>query len=222
MRRAVSAAAVAVGLAGVVAGGVGLVAPGSAAVPDAGSVPAAAAAGHRAVRLAARPRARSDRARAASTAPWSAPPDRLDIAALDLRAPVVPVPVGRDGGVRVPSDVRIVGWVATSGRLGERRGTAALVGHLDDTAGRLGVLERLARIRVGTHVVVHAAGGGATTYVVQAVRSYPKAALPRDTFTPRGHPRLALITCTGPYDADAGGHPGNLVVWAVPASPVAR
>ena len=57
---------------------------------------------------------------------------------------------------------------------------------------------------------------GRLTYVVQAVRSYPKAALPVEVFDRSGAPRLVLITCGGSFDRRTRHYADNIVAYAVP------
>ncbi len=40
-----------------------------------------------------------------------------------------------------------------------------------------------------------------------------KAALPADLFSNRGSPKLALVTCGGPYDAGTRHYLDNVIVW---------
>ena len=53
---------------------------------------------------------------------------------------------------------------------------------------------------------------------VRSVRLVERASLHQRSavFSPRGAPRLVLITCAGPYDPARGGYRDNLVVTAVP------
>jgi hypothetical protein len=45
----------------------------------------------------------------------------------------------------------------------------------------------------------------------------PKAQLPTDIWSQKGHNHLELVTCGGTFDAAAGHYRDNIVVTAVPA-----
>jgi hypothetical protein len=206
--RAAGPVGLGMGLAAVAGGLVLLTTGGGAAPSPAGAVPASAV------------RAPASHASAVVAPPVSraaTPPVRLDLPSLHVTAAVQPVGVYGDGSVDVPPDVRAVGWVATTGRPGEAVGTAVIVGHVDGRSGQLGALAGMGTLRMGARVQLQAADGVSSTYVVKALRVYRKTQLPRDLFTARGRPRLALVTCTGPFDRGRQAYPDNLVVYAVPA-----
>jgi hypothetical protein len=58
----------------------------------------------------------------------------------------------------------------------------------------------------------------AQDFAVEATRFVPRDQLSRDpdAFARKGPLRLVLITCGGPYDADAGGYRDNVVVVSTP------
>jgi hypothetical protein len=43
-----------------------------------------------------------------------------------------------------------------------------------------------------------------------------KTRLPPSLFDTAGPPRLALVTCGGPFDSATGHYLDNIIVWAVP------
>ena len=99
----------------------------------------------------------------------------------------------------------------SSGRYGSPRVHAVL-----RTQGR-GAFYPLREADAGDRVVVASDGGRRLTYRVVARELFRKRVLPlEDLFRRDGREVLTLITCGGPYLADAGGYQDNVVVSAVP------
>lgn len=186
-----------VGMAVVVTGAVLLAAPSGKPAPNAGTVP------------------KTGHAAAAPAASYGAPPARITVPGW-FTAPVEPVAADVHGAVRVPHSPRELGWWALGGIPGSRRGTVLLAGHVDSRDAGLGVLVVLRDIPTGTPVDITATDGSHHRYTLTARRTYPKNALPADLFTGRGGERLALVTCTGPFDAAHGGYGNTLVVYGTP------
>ena len=69
---------------------------------------------------------------------------------------------------------------------------------------------------MGDRITVTSRSGAARTYRVVSVRTMPKPQLPPDIYSTRGRPRLALVTCGGPFLEAAGHYRDNVVVIAVP------
>lgn len=146
----------------------------------------------------------------------AAPPARLRLPALGVDAPVVPVDVQPDRALAVPDDPTVVGWWRAGPQPGALAGSVVLDGHVDTRADGPGALFRLADLRPGHPVIVETAAGE-VSYVVRAVRRYPKAELPAEVFDTAGAPRLVLITCGGAFDRRTRHYADNVVVYAVPA-----
>lgn len=71
----------------------------------------------------------------------------------------------------------------------------------------------MVELRPGDTARVGGAGGQQRDYVVVAVRTFPKHALPaEELFARAGRERLVLVTCGGRYDPDDGGWDSNIVV----------
>ncbi|MFJ3224487.1 class F sortase [Streptomyces sp. NPDC086783] len=134
----------------------------------------------------------------------------------DFRATVVPVAASADGEVILPKDAQRGGWWALGSPAGASQGTMLIAGHVDTPAG-LGAFAAIHDLRLGARLTVTAADGHTYPYVVAARRTYLQRNLPRDLFTRQGAPRLALLTCGGTYEREAGGYDSNLVVYATPA-----
>ena len=91
-----------------------------------------------------------------------------------------------------------------------------IAGHVDSAARGPGAFFRLKEARVGDRITITSRSGSVRTYRVVSLRTMPKAQLPTDIYSTRGRPRLALVTCGGPFLEAAGHYRDNVVVIAVP------
>jgi hypothetical protein len=158
-------------------------------------------------------------ARPAAPAPpvTAAPPVRLTVPARGIDAPLDPVGVEPAGEMTLPRDVDRVGWYRFGPAPGAAEGTVVLAGHVDDVEQGLGALAPLRRAEPGDEVVVETADGAVTRWQVVSREVIDKPGVPfGDLFARSGPPRLALITCGGPFDADSRSYRDNVVVVAVP------
>ncbi len=158
-------------------------------------------------------------ARPAAPAPpvAAAPPVRLTVPARGIDAPLDPVGVEPAGEMTLPRDVDRVGWYRFGPAPGAAEGTVVLAGHVDDVEQGLGALAPLRRAEPGDEVVVETADGAVTRWQVVSREVIDKPGVPfGDLFARSGPPRLALITCGGPFDADSLSYRDNVVVIAVP------
>ena len=147
----------------------------------------------------------------------AAAPQRLSLPGVDVAMPVAATGVQSDGQMELPDDPSVIGWYKFGASPGDRRGSAVLGGHVDSLDKGIGPLARLASVDVGDRVVVTDAQGKPVRYEVTSVERVTKAALPVDVlFRPEGPHQLAVITCGGRYDPDAGGYEDNIVVLARP------
>ncbi|MFF8829657.1 class F sortase [Streptomyces sp. NPDC015131] len=176
--------------------------PGPARVPDAGTVPGAAAA----------PSTAGGAARAYS------PPVSLGLPGHVRAMPVDPVTADAAGALAVPPSPARLGWWALGAPPGAPRGTVLLAGHLDSAAEGPGPFEALHDVPLGARAEVTAADGRRHTYRIVARRTHAKKALPRDLFTARGAARLALVTCAGDFDPATRAYAENLVLYGEPVS----
>jgi LPXTG-site transpeptidase (sortase) family protein len=121
-----------------------------------------------------------------------------------------------DGVLKVPEDVRHVGWWDGSAWAGEPFGSTVIAGHVD-SATEGGFFARLLRIRVGDTITLQA-DSHRLKYRVTSVRRVARTALATDSeaLKQTGSHRLVLITCTGNYRRDHGGYESNLLVIAKP------
>ena len=122
-----------------------------------------------------------------------------------------------DGVLRVPENVRHVGWWDGSARAGEAFGSTVIAGHVDSDTYGIGFFARLRRIKVGDTVTLRG-DSHRLKYRVTSVKKVDKKALATKSqaFQQTGPHRLVLITCTGNFHRDRGGYDSNLVVVAKP------
>jgi hypothetical protein len=144
-------------------------------------------------------------------------PVRLSVPARGIDAPVDPVGVRRQGEMALPGDVDRVGWYRFGPAPGATEGTVVLAGHVDDVEQGLGALAPLRRAEPGDEVLVEGADGAVTRWSVVSRELIEKPGVPLgDLFARSGTPRLALVTCGGPYDPESLSYRDNVVVVAVP------
>ncbi|MEU6536598.1 class F sortase [Streptomyces sp. NPDC047000] len=144
-------------------------------------------------------------------------PQRIDIPALGVQAPVVARGLDARGALDPPpyALAGVVGWYAAGTRPGAV-GAALMVGHVDTTT-RAAVFAGLRRMRPGETVRVFLADGRAAEFTVDDVR-----VLARDRFDARraygarrpGRAELKLITCGGTFDRASRDYTANVVVSA--------
>ena len=116
-----------------------------------------------------------------------------------------------------PAEVDRVGWYRFGPGPGAAEGAAVVAGHVDDEVQGLGALAPLRRAEPGDEVVVEAADGTTTRWTVTGRELIDKAGVPLGAlFARTGAPRLVLITCGGPFDADLRSYRDNVVVVAEP------
>jgi LPXTG-site transpeptidase (sortase) family protein len=140
---------------------------------------------------------------------------RVEIPAIGVDAVPIDLGIGDDGELEVPTDPDDVGWYTGGGRPGER-GPTVVVGHVDAVDGPA-VFADLATLEAGDTVVVHRADGRAVPYVVERAEAVEQDRFPTElVFGATADDQLRLITCTGPYDRDAGRYTQNHVVFARP------
>jgi hypothetical protein len=150
-------------------------------------------------------------------APAVVPPVRLSVPARGIDAPVDPVGVEPAGEMTLPEDVDRVGWYRFGPTPGAAEGAAVVAGHVDDAEQGLGALAPLRETEPGDEVVVEAADGSTTRWTVTSRDTIDKPGVPLgDLFARTGAPRLVLITCGGPFDAELRSYRDNVVVVAEP------
>ena len=144
-------------------------------------------------------------------------PIRVAIRSLGINAPVSPAGINvAKGELDANPNVRLTSWWRDGGAPGANTGTVLIAGHVDSAAQGPGAFFHLKEARVGDRITVTSRSGSVRTYRVVSLRTMPKAQLPTDIYSTRGRPRLALVTCGGPFLEAAGHYRDNVVVIAVP------
>ncbi|MGZ5403032.1 MAG: class F sortase [Nocardioides sp.] len=141
-------------------------------------------------------------------------PERLEVPALDIDAPVVPI--GAPGGVLTPpSDPQTLGWWADGARPGARHGSALVTGHTVSAGG--GAMDDLEELERGDRVWMRT-DRGRIAYDVRTVVILGKGDLAEQAqrlFDQRVSGRLVLITCE---DWNGAEYLSNVVVTATPSA----
>nr|WP_238342529.1 class F sortase [Actinopolymorpha rutila] len=146
----------------------------------------------------------------------NARPVRVDIAAIDVAAPLIAVGNAPDGTIGVPPPKKpyLAAWYKYSVTPG-RPGRTVIVGHLDSrfSSQYTAVFYRLGALKRGDKVAVRRADGVVVEYVVDGASLQSKARFPADQIYGKSErSELRLITCGGTYDK-AAGWSGNIIVY---------
>ncbi|MFD4523181.1 class F sortase [Streptomyces sp. NPDC058470] len=146
-----------------------------------------------------------------------AKPQRVDIPAMGVQAPVVARGLDPQGAIDPPpfDQPGVVGWYGAGATPGAA-GTALLVGHVD-TETRPAVFYQLSTVRPGEIVRVIRDDGTVAEFTVDDVQ-----VLSRDHFDAQqaygtrqsGRAELRLITCGGTFDATSRTYTANVIVSA--------
>ena len=126
-----------------------------------------------------------------------------------------------------PSNIHEVGWwdgavtdgstiVAEPAPQPGQPGVAIIAGHVDSALAGPGALYRLKDLNVGDSIRVDLQGHNSDWRVSSEPEMTAKTQLPTSLFDTNGPPRLALVTCGGPFDSATGHYVDNVIVWAVP------
>ena len=171
---------------------------------------------------ARQPRPASEGARPGTAAPRivepvlpASAPLALAIPAIGVRSPLLHLGQTPQGSLEVPAPgphYNHAGWYRYSPTPGSL-GPAIIVGHLD-SAQAPSVFYRLGDLRPHDTVLITRTDGSVATFVVDAVRRYPKERFPTQiVYGDTDHAALRLITCGGALD-DSGHYLDNIVVLA--------
>ncbi|MBP5916654.1 class F sortase [Streptomyces scabiei] len=144
-------------------------------------------------------------------------PQRLDIPAMGVQAPVVARGLDRNGAIEPPSygQPGVVGWYAGGARPGAP-GVALFVGHVD-TETSPAVFYKLSALGIGEKVRVTRSDGRIAEFTVDDVQ-----VIGRDDFDAEraygvrqpGRAELRLVTCGGTFDQATRTYAANVVVSA--------
>ncbi|MGY0488783.1 class F sortase [Streptomyces sp. WG-D5] len=142
------------------------------------------------------------------------PVERVRIPAIRVDAPATEVGLDADGWVDAPppKEPNLAGWFTGAASPGER-GTAVVVGHVDNARGPA-VFYGLGSLRRGHHVEIRRADGRTAVFRVYGVEVYPKSGFPgRKVYRSGATPELRLITCGGRFSR-RDGYEANVVAFA--------
>lgn len=96
-------------------------------------------------------------------------------------------------------------------------GVALIAGHVSSAIAGPGALYRLGHLAVGARIsIIDSDGHTATWRVSSPPDTTLKTELPPALWVTTGPPKLALVTCGGPFNAATGHYLDNVIVWAVP------
>jgi sortase (surface protein transpeptidase) len=140
-------------------------------------------------------------------------PVRINIPAIRVSAPVIPLHLTRNRTLQVPSTVTQTGWFVGGPEPGET-GAAVIVGHVDSYRGP-GVFYRLRALHRGDVIKVTLKNRATLRFVITGFREVPKKRFPTKlVFGRTRYPSLRLITCDGAFDHATGHYVDNYVVFA--------
>ncbi|MGA7911903.1 MAG: class F sortase [Candidatus Dormiibacterota bacterium] len=146
----------------------------------------------------------------------TSPPATILISSINVHRPVEPVGVDRKGQMDLPVNPWNGGWYK-GGPVPGAPGDAVIEGH-SGYPGKPLIFGRLNQLRSGDQIVVVLADGTHQTFVVQSLKVWRAGTAPPGMGEPYGPPRLTLITCTGPFDAQYETSADRLVVEATYAA----
>lgn len=142
-------------------------------------------------------------------------PERLEIPAIRVSAPVLDVGLAGDGSVDVPPLKRHneAGWFEGGPTPGQF-GPALIVGHADTRSGP-SVFHRLGELKPGQEIRVSRADGSLAVFQVNSVETFDKSSLPAQrVYGDYSRPSLRLMTCGGKWLGGEEGYQDNVVVFA--------
>jgi LPXTG-site transpeptidase (sortase) family protein len=98
----------------------------------------------------------------------------------------------------------------------QKGGTTVIVGHRDSVSPEPGAFHGLNNLILGNLVYVQY-GNYTSFYRIKNIKIVKKDEFYRisqKVFTLSGNPKLALISCIGPYEKNNGGYQNNIIVVA--------
>jgi hypothetical protein len=155
----------------------------------------------------------------------------LEIPAIGVRAPLVPTGAKGSPGtasLTIPDNIHTVAWwdgtVLDGGRVVHENapspgqpGVAVIAGHIDSALAGPGALYDLKDLDKGDTIEIVDSLGRISTWTVSAPpETALKTNLPPALWVSNGPPRLAIVTCGGPFDTATGHYLDNVIVWATP------
>lgn len=153
---------------------------------------------------------------AVAVASDTAPPSRLEVPSLGIRADVVPIEMNQQGVLTPPADVSSVGWWRRSAEPGAATGKVLITGHTVRIGD--GALDDIGSLEPGSEVVLRSRGS-VTRFRTTDVRTLTQKQVAARATTLFGQDDgaggLVLVTCT---DWDGTAWRSNIIVTAEPVS----
>lgn len=144
-------------------------------------------------------------------------PTAITIPAVGVHSVLRPIGLDPDGALAVPQPgpyYNQAAWYTGSPTPGQL-GPAIIEGHIDSAADGPSVFFRLGAAHPGDRIYITRADGHVATFVINAVRRYPKDQFPTATvYGNTDHAALRLLTCGGSFDQASGHYRDNTVVFA--------
>ncbi|MFJ8764489.1 class F sortase [Streptomyces clavifer] len=143
-----------------------------------------------------------------------APAARVHIPSIQVDAPMIDVNLDPAGWIEAPpaQDPNLAGWYQNGISPGQR-GTAVVVGHVDNLSGPA-VFYGLGSLQKGGRVEVSRYDDRVAVFEVYGVEVFSKNDFPgARVYGDTGYSELRVITCGGGY-SKADGYDGNVVVFA--------
>ncbi|KAB1146730.1 class F sortase [Streptomyces luteolifulvus] len=141
-------------------------------------------------------------------------PDRVRIPSIRVDAPLLSVGLDADGWVAAPppEDPNLAGWFTGAVSPGEK-GTAVVVGHVDNTQGPA-VFYGLGALKKGNRVEIPRKDGKTAVFEIYGIEVFAKNNFPGDrVYGSKGSAELRVITCGGGFSKQ-NGYDGNVVAFA--------
>jgi hypothetical protein len=157
-----------------------------------------------------------------------ADPTAITIPAIGAHSTLEPLGLNPDGTLEVPpvESPLQAGWYAGKDKTqpgdeiqpGEQ-GTAVAVAHVDGVIdgkrGQPGLFYKLHELKPGDEILIDRADGSKARFLVDRVEKHSKDAFPsRAVYGATSAKQLALVTCTGSFNAAAHSYRDNLVVFS--------
>jgi hypothetical protein len=129
-------------------------------------------------------------------------PVAVQIPAIGVHARIIPLGLGADGQVAVPSlSMPFVASWYDRGPTPGQAGAAVLLGHVDAASVGPAVFYRLGDLRPGDLIYVTRQDHRYAVFRVVSVGLYPQDAFPASrVYQYAGYPMLRLVTCGGQFD----------------------
>lgn len=145
-------------------------------------------------------------------------PVRLSIDSLEVEGCVQRVGLDPAGRIGTPANIHVVGWFTESSAPGSP-GLSILDGHNQGKYAE-GVFVRLGDLEPGETFSIEQGDGTELEYVVESVADHDReVAVTELQEEASAYPEaLAIITCTGTWDRDAGTRSERVVVIATPVA----